>query len=305
MQGCGSAFTPRIDDELLTLLEECSRHTNRFVREHAHFALRNVFEVCEKEQFLERVGMRIQPIVRMGIQDNWSQVRYAASTACRALMQMAGDERHRFYPELLGAMCLNRHYVAEGVRNYSQDTWKFICGPQGGARLIVAHFDNVITTYAEAAQAPNHAVREAACHCMSELVMRVAGTPQAPTAFRDHFSTERVERLIEVLLFAFQDVSWPVRDNASTALGHFARAFPDELKPHLPKLMELWYDQMAENIPNCLRNTCPVDLSLWLHQSQCHWTLARRIQLLQIRLCTVVALWHQRHSSVAPRTVVV
>ena len=29
---------------------------------------------------------------------------------------------------------LNRHYVAEGVRLFSQETWRRVCGPQGGAR---------------------------------------------------------------------------------------------------------------------------------------------------------------------------
>lgn len=184
MQGCGAAFTPRIDAAMIDLLAECSKHTNRFVREYAYFAMKNAFEVCEKEAFLAMVAPRTVDLVSSGIGDNWSQVRYAGSVAARAFMEKAGEEQSRFFPQLLGKMCLNRHYVAEGVRLYCQDTWRIICGPQGGARLLVAHLDSVIDAYVAAAQAPNHAVREAACHCIAELAGRVAGSPEQQTPYR-------------------------------------------------------------------------------------------------------------------------
>jgi len=189
-----------------------------------------------------------------GIRDNWSQVRYAASVAARSFVQKAGEAQERFFPQLLGPMCLNRHYVAEGVRLYSQETWRIVCGPQGGARLLVAHFDRVIDAYVEAAEAPNHAVREAACHCISELANRVAGTPEAPTPFREHFTSARVDRLMQTLLSAFQDESWPVRDVSSTAIGFFVSAFPFDCVTFRDQLMELWFEQMADNIPSLRAN---------------------------------------------------
>lgn len=255
MQGCGMAFTPRIDNSMLSLMEECSKHTNRFVREYTYFALKNVFEVCSEEAFMATVAPKTVHIVAAGIKDNWSQVRYAASVAARAFNEKAGDRREAFYPQLLGLMCLNRHYVAEGVRNFSQDTWKQVCGPQGGARLLVAHFDSVIDAYVDAATALNHAVREAACNCISELAARVAGAPSNPTPYREHFTPPRVQRLLKALLDSSADESWPVRDVASTALGFFATAFPDECKELLPQLLELWFSQMADNIPSMRRNS--------------------------------------------------
>jgi len=254
MQGCGAAFTPRITLAMLELLADCSRHTNRFVREYAYFAMVRVFEVCEVAAFLENIGPKTVGLVAAGIRDNWSQVRYAASVAARAFCHKAGEQCDRFYPKLLGLMCLNRHYVAEGVRLYSQDTWKFICGPQGGARLLVAHFDNVIDAFVDAAEAPNHAVREAACHCISELVRRVAGTPAEPTPYRHHFTHDRVRRLTETLLSAFQDESWPVRDVASTAVGHFVLSFPLDCEGYRDQLLGLWFEQMADNIPSLRKN---------------------------------------------------
>jgi len=254
MQGCGAAFTPRIDSAMIDLLAECSKHTNRFVREYAFFAFKNAFEVCEHEVFLAAVAPRTVDVIAAGIADNWSQVRYAGSTAARAFMEKAGEEKSRFFPQLLGLMCLNRHYVAEGVRLYSQDTWRIVCGPQGGARLLVAHFDSVIDAYVRAAEAPNHAVREAGCHCIAELAGRVAGTPQEPTPYREAFTPPRIQRLLETLLVSFQDESWPVRDVASTAVGKFVVAFPTECLPFRAKLVDLWFDQMADNIPSLRQN---------------------------------------------------
>lgn len=44
-----------------------------------------------------------------GMQDNWSQVRYAASTANRSLLKaLSPEDREVFYPQLLPRMCLNR-----------------------------------------------------------------------------------------------------------------------------------------------------------------------------------------------------
>jgi len=254
MQGCGGAFTPRINDEMLALLAECSRHTNRFVREYAYFALKNVFDVCAAPVFLSSVAPQTVGIVATGIRDNWSQVRYAASVAARAFVEKAADQCEPFYPELLGPMCLNRHYVAEGVRLYSQDTWRALCGPRGGARLLVAHLDSVIAAYTDAATASNHAVREAACHCISELGERVAGSPAEPTPHRPQFTQARIQRLLETLLAAFQDESWPVRDVASIALGNFVRAFPDDCSPYRPQMVDLWFEQMGDNIPSLRRN---------------------------------------------------
>ncbi|CAK9102435.1 unnamed protein product [Durusdinium trenchii] len=254
MQGCGAAFTPRIDESMLKMMQECSKHTNRFVREYTYFALKNVYDVCSHDAFMVLVAPKTVDVLANGIKDNWSQVRYAASVAARAFNDKAGEQKEVFYPQLLGLMCLNRHYVAEGVRLFSQETWRQVCGPAGGARLLVAHFDRVLDAYVDAAHAPNHAVREAASNCISELAARVAGTPASPTPFREQFTSARVQRMLNALLDAFRDESWPVRDVASTALGHFVQAFPEECKDIKPQLLELWFDQMADNIPSLRRN---------------------------------------------------
>ena len=76
--------------------------------------------------------------------------------------------KERTYPILLPGMCLNRYYVAEGVRLYSQQSWRMAVGSEG--RALVARFaDEVVDYYVEQSKANNHAVREAACACMAEV----------------------------------------------------------------------------------------------------------------------------------------
>lgn len=266
MQGCGAAFSPRIDTELLELLSSCCTHTNRFVREHAFSALKNVFEVCTTETFLDTVAPSAVGLLQRGLRDDWSQVRYNASVAARAFMTKAGDDKERFFPQLLAPMCLNRHYVAEGVRSYAAESWRLLCGPQGGARLLMAHFDSVIEAYVAESQATNHAVREAACHCMSELISRIAGTAADDSPFRCHFTAPRCQLLLEALLEGFQDESWPVRECAGVALGHFVTAFPEECKSRREQLLELWFEEMADNIPPMRRSgaaSMTVAIEVW------------------------------------------
>lgn len=60
------------------------------------------------------------------------QVRFAASVGTRAFMEALGQgTREVHFSVLLPGMCLNRYYVAEGVRLYSQETWRIVMGEEG------------------------------------------------------------------------------------------------------------------------------------------------------------------------------
>lgn len=68
-----------------------------------------------------------------------AQVRYAASVAARSFLEGLPKAAHdEVLPTLLPPMCLNRYYEAEGVRRYSQATWREIMGDAG--RDKVAQF---------------------------------------------------------------------------------------------------------------------------------------------------------------------
>lgn len=57
----------------------------------------------------EKLAQMFAEACAVGMQDNWSQVRYAASVANRSLMQaLSPEDREPFYPRLLPRMCLNR-----------------------------------------------------------------------------------------------------------------------------------------------------------------------------------------------------
>ncbi len=200
------------------------------------------------------------------------QVRYAACVAARAFTAgIPPESASRFYPALLPAMCLNRYYVAEGVRLYAQESWRRAVGERGRG-LVAAHIDDVVrgagrgrgagacvgspadahTTcftnhqpptartrnstlnlyavtptepnpnpllqvayYIAQSKANNHAVREAACACIAELMEKVDKAAAA----------RHVPALLRALVTCFKDMSWPVRDAACVACGRWAVVF--------------------------------------------------------------------------------
>ena len=51
----------------------------------------------------------------------------------RTFLEAAAPFQEEVLPTLLPVMCFNRHSVAEGLRNYSQQTWKRAMGDSGRA----------------------------------------------------------------------------------------------------------------------------------------------------------------------------
>ncbi|KAG1649724.1 hypothetical protein GQR58_028719 [Nymphon striatum] len=224
--GCGSQFQEMINQELLDLIFVALKHSNRFVRETGYYVFSALFAcvseansnaVTEHPVFV-RYGSQLNNHLSIGLADNWSQVRLAASEATRKfLMSMQSDElREDYFSLLLPRMCLNRYYVAEGVRLYSQETWKLVTGTEG-KELVEKFIKLVVDFYIAETQADNHAVREAACACIAEL-----GSKIRPDVIEPY-----VEQLLKALLMSFQDDSWPVRDAACLASGNFVKCFPE------------------------------------------------------------------------------
>ena len=67
----------------------------------------------------------------------------------------------------------------------------------------------VVSYYIAQSKASNHAVREAACAVLAELMEKID-----PAAVKPH-----IPDLLRVLIVSFKDSSWPVRDAACTACG--------------------------------------------------------------------------------------
>lgn len=244
VRGSGSEFTLEPSDKLFELMVRTTKHVNRFVRECAFELVDAICISCESEQMYP-MEADLATLIAFGLTDNWSQVRYASSVAVRSFLEKIGDKRReKYFPALLPPMCLNRYYVAAGVRTYSQETWRDMFA-EGGAVFVAEHIDSVVFYYVLQAQADNHAVREAACHCISELARKVNRK-----AVESH-----VRQLLDALIACFKDESWPVRDAACIALGGFVQEFPVASKEDHEELFQLWFAHLGDNIPSVRENT--------------------------------------------------
>ena len=88
------------------------------------------------------------------------------------------------------------------------------------------------------ATADNHAVREAACHCIAELAVKI----------EREFVKPFVPALLDALISCFKDMSWPVRDAACVALGDFVAVFPNESQNDLKELLHLWLEHLSDSL---------------------------------------------------------
>lgn len=257
--GCGDKLLERSNGDLsqadgvtavLSYIDRAKDHPNRYVREAGLRLLSSVVEACvgaKAVSVLRDVACQLLPVVSQGLEDNWSQVRFKSSVVVRKLIAgLPIDDRRKLYPVLLPRMCLNRHYVAEGVRVYSQDTWKTVIGADGRVYLVEL-LESVISFYEIQCNADNHAVREAACQSLAEATIRLESS--AVESF--------VPRIVNALVECFKDESWPVRDHACTALGavtaHFGSAV--DRTGRLPELLELFTAHLADNIVSVRENT--------------------------------------------------
>lgn len=264
IEGCGKAFSTEFDENLFELLTTTLDHTNRFVRETGYYVCATLIAACqgagevvgggEDAMEVDEVGVEAlqeapqSPVLRFGaslsqhlaagLSDNWSQVRLASSTACRQfLLSLSEAERRQFYPVLLPRLCLNRYYLAEGVRIYSQKTWAEVVGKEG-CRLVEEYLADVVQYYTHSTLADNHAVREAACQCIAELANKINLKALQPY----------VDLLLRTLISCFKDDSWPVRDMACVAAGSFVRCFPEESRSSLGVLMPLFWTNLGDPI---------------------------------------------------------
>ncbi|VDP35157.1 unnamed protein product [Schistosoma mattheei] len=210
---------------ILELIFKAVQHVNRFVRETGYDVLSTMISrhLCYTEpEAREATYINVATQLAKGLSDNWSQVRMAASRAVRTLFEVdppSGYTRDDIYPILLPAMCLNRYYVAEGVRIYSQDTWCRVTQGEG-RKLLGQYLVPAVDYYIQQSDADNHAVREASCASMAEIVTKLDPNLLLPC----------VSKLLDALIVCFGDESWPVRDAACVALGSLISTFPNETR---------------------------------------------------------------------------
>jgi len=151
--------------ELIQALNHCATvHVNRHVRAASLQALeRYITKGCVPNQLLEtNLRKQFAEILSITLADNWSQVRMAACTLCRTLfvtLQSADLPINSYFPKLLPRMCLNRFYLAQGVKLYSQETWRIIMG-KSGILSVIQNIGGIVRYYISCCDADNHVVRE-------------------------------------------------------------------------------------------------------------------------------------------------
>ena len=238
LKGCGERALEALDEDLARMpgmLRRAVSHRNRHVRQAAFQIQATLCLSCRP--LPDDLVACVTSTLADGLQDNWSQVRYESSVCCRHLLSSVGPARAALLPVLLPRMCLNRYYLAEGVRNYSQQTWRIAFGTSG-AELVEAHLSEMCEYYSAQAAADNHAVREAACAAICELAQKLP-----PAALRPH-----LDALVGALLLCFRDESWPVRDAACLATGAFVKVFAGDCGPLLDQLLPKWLHNLADPI---------------------------------------------------------
>ena len=254
----GSKYYEHVNDMdlLLQNLEYSAiTHVNRHVRAAAIAVLEQLIVAAGNDKaywsHLENGGLRktTVKILKGSLEDNWSQVRMAGSVLNRVFWstlqekcQFPPENLELLYPTLVPRMCLNRFYLAQGVKLYSHQTWKLIF-PENGVQAVAKSIASIVRYYVKMCDADNHVVREAACQAVAELAVKIGRDEQHAMVLQPH-----VTILLQALLMCFHDESWPVRDEACLACGIFCRAYPEECRPELETLWTRWTEQLTDQI---------------------------------------------------------
>lgn len=271
-------------ERLVAYVVKVRTHPNRFVREaglkvveRLAWAARGVENMEGSMAVMHLLVDRLRGVIREGLEDNWSQVRYAASLAVRCAFEgLDVEKRSALYEEFLPRMCLNRHYVAEGVRSLSRDTWRNVIG-RDGRIYLTEYLGTTIGFYETQCVADNHAVREAACQGLGELCEQLAREAVTPS----------VGQVIAGLLVCLKDESWPVRDHACGALGGVVGKFTVEAEKggRLEEVFELFEAHLGDNIGSVRVNCAQAFASACVRFESGHRTFgAERVLGVAVKL---------------------
>ncbi|KDO25818.1 hypothetical protein SPRG_08761 [Saprolegnia parasitica CBS 223.65] len=245
VHGLGPAFLELLPEDnfgfLSSIVVRSVRHGNRHVRNVGFETIYSLSKGVLPSGYLTAhptVGATITDCLVRGLQDPWSEVRLTASQATRAFVNLCtADERVTHYPKLIPRMALNRHYVAEGVKQYSRDTWTKLLGADG-RRIVATYAAECVACYVDASDADNPFVREAACVCIGELAARVDADAVRPF----------VDDLLLACRVTLQDDVFTVSDAACSASSHVVLAFPTEARSCVDKLIKWWTVHLSDDV---------------------------------------------------------
>lgn len=222
------------------IIVQASQHVNRYIRENTFVFLSSLFEEDSLSfTLLEAVLSCDEPestllstlldLLSPGLEDDWSQVRYAASQALQACLgkvwSIYHSEKERELvlqskaSSLLPILCLNRFHAAPSIQTISHKIWMEYFNPTAlGRRLLVKNVSQTVSYYHKQMQtAKNHMVCEAACHALCELLIRMDYDVIV------EFASSSLDVLLDSCLM---DERWPVKDAACMSSGRILQRFP-------------------------------------------------------------------------------
>ena len=245
LQGCGTNYIIHSNilnsDIFEIFITNGSSHINRHIRQSTYdfiITIINLNLLHNSSYNSKELKSKISFALSLGLDDNWSQVRYAASVASRTfLTALSEEERNDCWSLLLPRLCLNRYFIAEGVKSYSQETWSLIIGTNGKI-LIIKYIENMITYYLEMCNAFNHMISEAACFAMAELAMKIDTNIMLPY----------IPTILEALENCSIQESWPIRDAACISTARVIRMYPDFIVDRMETIFVIWSNHLKDPI---------------------------------------------------------
>ena len=109
-------------------MKKTSSNINRFVRDISFKVIQSIFDAQisikeESSDYINSLNSELANMVSKGLEDNWSEIRYAASHSVRSFYGIAKNNqqlRDIFDKVFIPRICLNRYYEADGVQIFSQ-----------------------------------------------------------------------------------------------------------------------------------------------------------------------------------------
>ncbi len=143
---------------------------------------------------------------------------------------------------LVSRICFNRHHMADGVKNFNQETWKLLFTGDKGKELLCKYANDVCKFYETQLNSPNHQVREAACLAVSEIYLRLAQYDKE--AFKPFAGS-----FVQILMTKVKEPYYAVRNQSITALSNIVSAYKEELSELIiADMISLWFSRLSENV---------------------------------------------------------
>eukprot|EP00347_Sterkiella_histriomuscorum_P007190 403349918 len=234
------------------MIEFCSNHSNRHIRELIQQLILVVLSSVQKDKVESFDLIYYANFISQGMADNWSQVRFAASHSARKIYELASEDQKQSIDKLLlPRICFNRHYMAEGIKIYNQDTWKQVVGQEGKQYLAKLN-EEVTEFYITQLKSENFQVREVATECLDEIFKNVAS--QQLNAYKP-----KLNRIVSNLLESIKDIQWQVRKGVAITLSEIFKIYDisDFEKEQLEAVQQLALKYLSENIPT-VREACAI-----------------------------------------------